>query len=111
MLIIEDDAKRIELFKANFINIDIVFVDNVKDAINVLKNVARFDYILFDHDLGPGGDSVDVANWLIKNPNKMPNFIYVHSMNPVGAQNIVNKLPDAYKAPMIWKTKIDFNNE
>ena len=58
------------------------------------------DILSFDHDLGEGDDAVDLVKWLIEedydrnwiDPKK---FKYiVHSMNPIGAQNIHNKLAD-----------------
>jgi hypothetical protein len=61
------------------------------------------DILSFDHDLGEGDDAIDLVNWLIEedydrdwiNPKR---FKYiVHSMNPVGAQNIHFKLSDYLK--------------
>ena len=42
--------------------------------------------ISFDHDLGPGPSGYDFAVWLVE--HKITGFFHVHSMNPVGANNI-----------------------
>jgi len=51
------------------------------------------DVISFDHDLGNGPTGYDFAKWLVEydmNTDSMPgDFTFtVHSMNPVGADNI-----------------------
>lgn len=57
--------------------------------------------ISFDHDLGQGPTGAAFANWLINymldNNIKFPkNFQYfVHSQNPIGAQNIRGKIDAA----------------
>lgn len=51
--------------------------------------------ICFDHDLGEGGSGMDAAKWLTEYclDNRVPLPIYeVHSMNPVGKENIVSLL-------------------
>lgn len=40
----------------------------------------------FDHDLGEGKTGYDIAKWLVEN-NYIGKF-RIHSMNPVGANNI-----------------------
>ena len=49
------------------------------------------DFISFDHDLGDDHDGYDCAKWLVEycmnNDCDIPNYI-VHSMNPVGKENI-----------------------
>lgn len=62
------------------------------------------DYISFDHDLGPDGLSgADFANWMIDHMliNEMlfpASFdYYVHSQNPIGADNIRGKMDAALR--------------
>ena len=51
-------------------------------------------YISFDHDLGPGKDGYDFAKWLwdyihLNEVDLPEDFMFrLHSMNPVGANNI-----------------------
>lgn len=41
----------------------------------------------FDHDLGEGGTGYDVAKFIVENQIKLVAF-EIHSMNPVGRENI-----------------------
>ena len=81
---------------------DWLIVRNIREAVHVLTmHWNKIDFISFDHDLGLG-DSVDgfentgmgVARWIIEQclDDKFTlhdNFSwYVHSQNPVGAENI-----------------------
>jgi hypothetical protein len=61
-------------------------------------------FVSFDHDLSDDLTGLDVVNWMIERDLDMGgNFIpkhfdfYVHSQNPVGAENINSKL-NAYLA-------------
>jgi hypothetical protein len=59
----------------------------------VVKRLGYPGHISFDHDLGEEKTGCDVAKWLVQRDIKwqeMPiYFSYsVHSMNPVGAENI-----------------------
>lgn len=58
------------------------------------KNSDKQLYIDFDHDLGEGKSGYDVAKWIVE--NHVYNVHYrVHSMNPIGRQNI-EQLLDHY---------------
>jgi hypothetical protein len=48
-------------------------------------------YISFDHDLGYDLTGYDVAKYIVENNIKIDGFT-VHSMNPVGAKNIIDLL-------------------
>jgi hypothetical protein len=58
--------------------------------------------LYLDHDMGPDNDIFDVVNWIYRMAELWneayvapfwPNTrIFVHSMNPVGGPNIVNRL-------------------
>jgi len=108
ILIIEDNEQRIKQFKSNFKGAELTIVKTVDSAIKTIKKEKVFSYMFFDHDLGNGGDSIDIINWLLNHKSKIAKNIYVHSANPVGAQNIVNRIPHARKAAMIWKKEIKF---
>lgn len=53
-------------------------------------------FISFDHDLGDGPTGYDFSHWLVEymlDNNLKFNFdFYVHSQNPIGAENIRNLL-------------------
>ena len=52
-----------------------------------LLDVRNVEVISLDHDLGSKKTGYDVAMYMVKNDN-YPKQIYIHSANPVGAQNI-----------------------
>lgn len=68
----------------------------------VIKNGIP-DYISFDHDLGTGPTGSQFAEWLINymidNQFKFPNGFdyFVHSQNPIGADNIRGKMDSAIR--------------
>ncbi len=82
-----------------------VIARNVDDAIWYVTNYGMPSFISFDHDLGPFKQSgMDLAKWLVgyimDNDVNIDNFeFYVHSQNPVGAENIrslMNKLKEYF---------------
>ena len=82
-----------------------VIARNVDDAIWYITNYGMPSFISFDHDLGPFKQSgMDLAKWLVgyimDNDVNIDNFeFYVHSQNPVGAENIrslINKLKEHF---------------
>lgn len=73
---------------------DIVIARNFDDAVWYVQNWGVPYFISFDHDLGKGKDGYDFAKWLtehiIDSNQRLPEYFdfYVHSMNPVGKENI-----------------------
>jgi hypothetical protein len=62
-----------------------------------MKDNPSFTHISFDHDLGHTDVSIELNQMMIKNPDLFDEVfkdkhIVVHSMNIVGAINILNKL-------------------
>ena len=76
-------------------------VRHVDDAIRELST-RDFDEVWLDHDLGPDEDVRDLARWLVEQAHLSPSFagrvglVYVHSMNPVGADWLVDTLSRYY---------------
>lgn len=108
ILILEDDPARMHVFTRNLIGTNTVIVDNVPDAISELSS-RNWDYLFLDHDLGgqqmvESGDDTGyaVAAWLEEHLDKKPPNIVIHSLNPAGAQNMKNALPEAVLAPGCW---------
>lgn len=72
---------------------DFVIVRSFDEAVSYVELHGCPSYISFDHDLGNGLTGYDFAKWLI-DQHLDSNFIpkdfdfYVHSMNPIGAENI-----------------------
>ena len=74
---------------------DWVHVRSTHDAIGVIKGIEKNPYeqlvlIDLDHDAGDyvlqGGDYIEILNWLERTKRTYP--IHIHSMNPVGVQNM-----------------------
>lgn len=70
---------------------------NHSEVVNLIDMFGYPEYVSFDHDLGdfiPNGDGYQIAKYLcdldMNTSHRMPdNFdFYVHSQNPVGAENI-----------------------
>lgn len=81
---------------------DDVVVDTAYSYKEALKKIETFWqnrgmdllFVDFDHDLGEGRTGYDLAKKLVE--KGIYGFYYVHSMNPVGKENICNLL-DHYK--------------
>ena len=110
VLIVEDNPDRIKIFRRNLAGSTVVHTDQPKKAIQLLRD-KDWDVVCLDHDLHPDrpyeesgpGTGFEVAAWLSENPNRMPRHgVYLHTLNPVGAQNMKAVLPDAVVAPGLW---------
>ena len=66
-----------------------------EDAIKEIKSLSQIPnckiFVSFDHDLGFGINGYDVAKWIVENEIPIAGFT-VHSMNPIGAKNIIELL-------------------
>ncbi len=113
ILILDDDKFRHQQFIHNFScnsENDIIGVYTVDEAIKLLESNI-YDIIFLDHDLG-GAVYVDsdgeeptgytVAKWMVEHPERIPKHVYIHSLNPVGAQRIKQILPNSVIAPGLW---------
>lgn len=101
ILVLEDDHIRHISFMKNLSDHDLDIVETSKEAIKKLQD-NDYDVLFLDHDLGgkimtPSGENTgyEVAQWLSNNPDRMPKQIYLHTLNPVGQQNMKNVLPNA----------------
>ncbi len=101
ILIVEDCEDRIKEFERNIGTHDLFFARSSKRAILFLmrEHISKpFDYIFLDHDLdednaGINGEGIDVAKKLIQEKTKEKELyrntiVIIHSMNPVGADNM-----------------------
>lgn len=80
-------------------NTKYVWVKTYGDFVSFIKGNDMPDMICFDHDLGLGKNGFDCAKFLVEyclNMNvDLPEY-HVHSMNPIGAENI-KKLFENFK--------------
>jgi hypothetical protein len=101
LLILEDNLERINKFKLLFKNQDLYLCQSAqiaKDAC-LLNN---FNVLWLDHDLdGKQWEDSQKENtgytfvkWLVDNELQKDALIYVHSMNPIGANKMLNYLKD-----------------
>ena len=100
-----------------------VYFRTSKDALLFLEHNKHehLDNLYLDHDLGEGGDIKEVVLWLAEAEyNDSPfdvDVIFVHSMNPVGAEHTLKTLQrhnyNAVRIPLpdlIDLDKIDYDN-
>lgn len=85
---------------------------NFDEAVEIVTTLGWPRYISFDHDLGPGKSGADFAQWLVQYflDNEPPIDLfsyYVHSQNPVGADNICG-LMEAFLRHCIHRPQIPF---
>lgn len=110
VLILDDNPIRLSLFRSKLIGHTVFTTMTSEEAIDALKS-DDFDIVSLDHDLGGEqmvdsgkGTGYEVAEFLSKNPDRMPKEIYIHSYNPVGAKNMQRILPGSILAPGNWKS-------
>jgi len=112
IFVLEDDTIRIEKFELLFKNQQLRIVQNVEDAITSCLS-DEFQIMWLDHDLGgriwtdsnEENTGYQFVKWLIENQKQKNALIYIHSMNPIGANKMLNLLLDN-KYDGIW---IPFN--
>jgi len=103
IFIIEDELLRINWFKKNFTHCDLTIAIDIDEAKK--KFSPPYDLVFFDHDLGgrtyvPSDDRN--TGWQFAKhvceffPELDTDFI-VHSLNEVGAANIVSQLQTKFK--------------
>lgn len=112
VLIVEDSESRIKTFKQKLIGHELVIAMDAPSAYKALREHEKFDYAFLDHDLTTvREDSNDdngygVAKWMARHPEKAPDRITIHSLNNVGAANMLRVLGDAGLkakcAPFAW---------
>lgn len=114
ILVLEDNEERITQFKRNLAGNLLVIVDNADEAIDLLMHT-KWDVVMLDHDLGGKemvssgpGTGYQVAVFLEQNPEFRPPNIIVHSMNPVGAKNILAAIDGARYCMGAWTKNIEW---
>jgi len=112
ILILDDDKSRLSKFRKALIGHNVTTVEYVGECIKELKENGPFQRLFLDHDLsgkvfvpsGPG-TGYEVAEWLSKNPEFMPEKIIIHSYNQDGAQRMMKVLNfKAVYIPGAWET-------
>lgn len=98
VFILEDDPMRISQFKKFFSNKNLTMTAEAAEAIEILKKI-KFDICLLDHDLGGqvyvNSDKPNTGYQVAKeicNTINADTYCIIHSMNPVGAQNMLKTI-------------------
>jgi len=98
ILFVDDMEVRRETFRA--VHPTAIFAENVAEAEEILLT-QDWEEVWLDHDLGPPFmDSADpesggaLAKWIAVNQPSI-NIIFIHSANPVGAQDMFQTLTAA----------------
>lgn len=115
IFVLEDNLQRIEQFRDYFATYRLManYATSVQNAIRMFPRVNP-DVVFLDHDLG-GQVYVDsdepntgyqFVKWLKENDPKWRARSYVvHSMNPVGVDNMIEELGDEPKN--LWRIPFD----
>lgn len=112
IFILEDNKWRIQAFKNKFPDSELIIKQTASEAIELLSKDLNFDILFLDHDLGnqifmnseEENTGYQVAKFL--QDKEIKGEIIIHSMNYVGAKNIMSLLPKATYKPFI----VLFNN-
>lgn len=120
ILVLDDDERRLELFKKNLeTNIkfqETNYVKTANEAINMLKLNNDYEIVFLDHDLGglqmewqEENCGMNVVDWIISN-SYTKNCVYViHSFNYPRGLEMYSRLKDAgynvAHSPGIWQKK------
>ena len=109
ILILDDDNVRHVNFSQRIFGHKVIHTYTAQECIDALENRSKFDICFLDHDLGGQvfvksgkGTGYEVAEWLRDNPEKQPDRIIIHSLNPVRVDNMIACLPKAERIPFAW---------
>lgn len=91
-LILDDSLLRRNWFLSALRIPDAYLTRDTAAAIEMLKRI-EFGFVWLDYDLGPGLDSIPVAEHL--RDSRFAGAIYVYSQNPFGVSRIRRVLPTA----------------
>ncbi len=107
ILVLDDQQRRHDIFAMLFKTA--IHAYTIDDCINALE-WENIEVLFLDYDL-KGNQRNDpkeetgwaVANWIKENPAKSPKKIIIHSLNPGGAQRIMDLDIGAEWKPAFWK--------
>ena len=99
ILILEDNQERIEWFKKVYKNHELIIFSKVIKA-QLAVAYGEIDVFFLDHDLEPNNlEGIDKCNtgydfvkWIVSQNYQKRAIYYIHSMNPTGANAMLNLL-------------------
>jgi len=101
ILILEDNLERIEWFKKIYKQHHLIICEKIKDA-QLAVAYGKIDIFFLDHDIAPNNfegidkceTGYDFINWIVSQNYQRHAIYYIHSMNPTGANAMLNLLKD-----------------
>lgn len=125
ILILEDNPERIEFFNRWLNAFGDIFGENelfITDQVEEAKELYSkhtFNHIFLDHDLDglvyvdskENNTGYQFALFLAQQPGIKDTYITIHTMNPVGAQNMKSVLPWADYMPFNYLKDLVFYKE
>jgi len=101
ILLLEDNPYRIEKFKELFKNQELFIFDDVQDAFLACKE-NEFPVMFLDHDLdqkiwvdsNEENTGYQFVKKIVEAGLQKESLCYIHSMNPIGANKMLNYLLD-----------------
>jgi CheY-like chemotaxis protein len=126
ILFLDDMKSRRDAFQQQSIGHNVDFATNADECVQLLKS-NKYDLIYLDHDLeaehyhqgrdtSPDKDGRFVAQALMGMENHHGTNVIVHSLNPIGRQNIYSILspkfpvhlgPEKFRHPTIWTVDVN----
>jgi len=105
ILILEDNFERIEFFKQLLKNHDIFITKDIQVALDFLR-LNQCEVIFLDYDLGEDhltslNNGYELVKKIVEEKLQPNSQFYIHSLNPIGANQMVNLLRD-YNYKAIW---------
>lgn len=114
IIILDDEKRRHDGLKKLLIGHDLTHAYICQQAISSLTR-EKFDVAFLDHDLHAELDGRDLCRWMVANPDRCPQKIFIHSWNhfraldmeamlkPLGIKIMVRPIPGAAEDPPdIW---------
>jgi CheY-like chemotaxis protein len=120
ILIVDDDPRRIVLFRRGIFGVPVTNIMQARQAIAWLQDhtpgLLFLDYDLHQHgtDIKVSGCGGDVVTWMAKEKNRFKHtFVVVHSLNEENSIRMVEKLRrsgiTATRMPYIWDKPQDLD--
>lgn len=105
ILVLEDDLRRVQIFRQKLVGFDLTFVETAMDAIGAIQD-EEFDVIFLDHDLGgqvyvstaDKNTGSEVVRWMLASQGALFHYdpyIIIHSLNTPAAESMETALKRA----------------
>ena len=123
ILILDDEQVRHDAFAEFYGGHEVVHVETYSQFVRELESGSPWDLIHLDHDLGPGDSYLDgwggmqfftgqhaAIRVCELHDERLPGEVIVHSVNPLGANNMVSDLKSR-KVSVTWRPYTQMNQK